>query len=416
MSHFAVCVITNVDPTEQVLKEALAPFHEFECTGWDNQYVQDIDKTEEIKQEYADATTSVIRLPDGTVFNSWDERFWRNANPAEHNLLKEADEKNKRDELPENLRRFRANGYGDSRVYRVLQLPEGAVWDENGKTSEIETMVEFLDGNYGYKTVLPGMSIDLSGEHKYGYALLDADGQITKIVDRTNPNKKWDWYVVGGRYRGRLLLKEGIALKNAGSVDSGLSSYESVHGRDTDRDAGVDSARVGDIDFAKMLAKKRDLYASTWDKHEAAYNAKAVKPMINGVPMTFAEAVVQMHKNWDLCKSAAEGQKRNLWDIMKADAEMNAVYEAVKDFTHSFMNMTIPAGCSSKEEYVNTAYGLTAWTVLTADGQWCENGEMGWWGISSGETMTEEEWHKKTSEMLAALPEDHFITIVDCHI
>ncbi|HFW4796117.1 TPA: hypothetical protein ACIBS5_001433 [Salmonella enterica subsp. diarizonae serovar 60-67:z35:-] len=43
MSHFNVLVIGN-NP-----EEALAPYHEFECTEVDDQYIREIDITEEIR-------------------------------------------------------------------------------------------------------------------------------------------------------------------------------------------------------------------------------------------------------------------------------------------------------------------------------------------------------------------------------
>jgi hypothetical protein len=45
MSHFVVLVIGE-DPTAQ-----LAPFHEFECTGQDDQFVQTLDRTEEVRKD-----------------------------------------------------------------------------------------------------------------------------------------------------------------------------------------------------------------------------------------------------------------------------------------------------------------------------------------------------------------------------
>ena len=45
MSHFVVMVIGE-DPEAE-----LAPFHEFECTGLDDQYVQDVDITEEVLRQ-----------------------------------------------------------------------------------------------------------------------------------------------------------------------------------------------------------------------------------------------------------------------------------------------------------------------------------------------------------------------------
>lgn len=48
MSHFAVLVIGE-NPEKQ-----LAPYHEFECTGLNDQYVQSVDETEEFKAQMAE--------------------------------------------------------------------------------------------------------------------------------------------------------------------------------------------------------------------------------------------------------------------------------------------------------------------------------------------------------------------------
>ena len=45
MSHFTVTTIGNVD-------EQLAPFHEFECTGQNDEFVLDLDKTKEYHDDY----------------------------------------------------------------------------------------------------------------------------------------------------------------------------------------------------------------------------------------------------------------------------------------------------------------------------------------------------------------------------
>jgi hypothetical protein len=51
-------------------------------------------------------------------------------------------------------------------------------------------------------------SDEAGAKHDFGYAIV-RDGALVKAVDRTNPQKKWDYWVVGGRYSGRFLLKDG---------------------------------------------------------------------------------------------------------------------------------------------------------------------------------------------------------------
>lgn len=52
---------------------------------------------------------------------------------------------------------------------------------------------------------------------------------------------------------------------------------------------------------------------------------------------------------------------------------------------------------------------------LVVDGQWCEKGEMGWWGITTNEKPTED-WNEQVKKILANLPADSEVTAVDFHI
>src|SRR5579871_1381527 len=77
MSHFSVLVIgPNVE-------EQLAPYHEFECTGDDNQYVIDEDQTEEARDTYNKRTTTRYRDPEGNLHDPFtpegnhNPMFWR---------------------------------------------------------------------------------------------------------------------------------------------------------------------------------------------------------------------------------------------------------------------------------------------------------------------------------------------------
>jgi len=126
MSHFTVLVIGN-NPENQ-----LAPYHEFETTGVNDQYVQDVDRTEEVQAQI-------------TKFGN----------------------------LQEGLEYF--------------GIEDNVVSDET--------------------------DLDISKKHKYGYAIV-IDGKLIKAVKRTNPNRKWDWYQLGGRWSGLERMRAEVAKKN----------------------------------------------------------------------------------------------------------------------------------------------------------------------------------------------------------
>lgn len=169
MSHFNVLVIGPKN--EEGLAKALQPFHEFECTGINDQYVQDIDRTEKARAEY----------------------------------------------------------------------------EASDKT---ETFAQYTCESYGWPIVLEGQPLDTDGEHKYGYILLDQSGEVVKCGQRTNPNRKWDYWVVGGRWSGMLI-----------PVAGGLP----VIG-ERKADGTCDSLRVRDIDVQALRERRRKDAAEDFSK------------------------------------------------------------------------------------------------------------------------------------------------------
>jgi hypothetical protein len=169
VSHFTVLVIGDD------IEGQLAPYHEFECTGEDNEFVKDVNKTDEVWKAYAEDTTSKVRAPDGTVYDAYDARFYRDQTPEER-----------------------------ARMLWSTKIREVPVeWEEfEETTSESKTFAEFATDWYGLDLVTSEDEIDTSGPHKYGYVLTDGEGgDVVRVIKRTNPDKKWDWYVVGGRWK-----------------------------------------------------------------------------------------------------------------------------------------------------------------------------------------------------------------------
>ena len=71
MSHFTVLVIGDK------VEEQLAPYHEFECTGYNDEYVQDIDITEEAKKEYEGRTVLKLKDGNGDFHSPYEDRFYK---------------------------------------------------------------------------------------------------------------------------------------------------------------------------------------------------------------------------------------------------------------------------------------------------------------------------------------------------
>lgn len=299
MSHFAVLVVGN-DHEKQ-----LAPYHEFESTGTNDEYVEDVDITDEIRELMAEDCADE------------DDPFMEAL--AYHGL--EA---------------------------RIVQ-------DES--------------------------EVDRDGDHKFGYAVV-LDGQLIKAVNRTNPDRRWDWYQVGGRWTGFFRLKPG----HSGVVGSpGLMTPQPGAGT-------ADQVRKGDVDWEGMRNAAGTAAGELWDR------VRSLAPMMwtswEDVHANFGEDV-------DEARNFYHSQPGRQMLRSSGDQGMIWVEDSV---------------LVDRDTFVRQARDAAATTfAVVRDGEWYESGEMGCWGIVSNEG-DRDDWNARFAEMLDGLPDDTLLTIVDCHI
>lgn len=370
MSHFSVLVIgDNVEAQ-------LQPYHEFECTGTDDKYVQDIDQTAELREEFENSTTTRVRLPSGEMIERHDDRCYRE-------LTDEEQKKNLGGSGFGGGISWYSKDWGDGRGYRtkVHQLPEGAE-EIKFPTKELRTFVDWLEGWHGRKVVPFGEQPDLSKDHKYGYALVDEAGEVVKVVDRTNPNKHWDWWVVGGRWSGFLKLKAG----GVGEMgDPGMFGSRANHG------AGrADVTTKGAVDFEGMRAEAGRAAAENWDRAAAAAQGESWEP-------------------WSVI-----GPKTGYDEVARETYRSQPAVERLKEAFDAFHD--IDQYLTPREEFIQQARDSAVSTfAVVKDGKWFERGSMGWWGAVSDE-KDRVEWNRQFNELVDGLPDDTPLTVVDCHI
>lgn len=199
-----------------------------------------------------------------------------------------------------------------------------------------------------------------------------------------NPNRKWDWYSVGGRWAGFFKLKAGAT----GSVGRpGLMCAPAPEGR-------YDSARVGDIDFEADREEARVAAAKTFDAYQAI---AAAHPKI----IDFAQ-MKEQHEDIEVARAAYHAQS--------GVAALKAA-----DLMPWFQSLTDAYGCG-REAYIQRAVdGVGVPFALLKDGVWYEKGKMGWFGMSSKD-KGEDQWAKEYQLLMDGLPKDTVVSLVDCHI
>lgn len=183
--------------------------------------------------------------------------------------------------------------------------------------------------------------------------MIDEDSSLYFV---SNPDAKWDWYSIGGRWTGFFKLKEG-----ATGEFHGQSYYLNDKEREADeklRAEGrvADVCKVKDIDWDAMDKAEKERRGKFYDEYHSAEK----KPFI--------------------------------W----SEKEVKEIKEL------------------SREEYINLPISHATFAVLHND-VWYERGSMGWWGIVSDE-MDTDKWDTEFRKLIESLDPETEVTVVDCHI
>lgn len=244
-------------------------------------------------------------------------------------------------------------------------------------------------------------SVEAFAEDFHGYEI-----EGDKIGRWTNPNRKWDWWVVGGRWSGLLR-----------STVNGIKGSPGLMGAQYDPN-GIDICRRGDLDLEAMKVERvrqRELMFSEGLKRyrkQPEANASITIEMLKNDAAAYSMAVADARSAWE-----SAGQPGRFADFIDtADTSAAAVLRRLREtYGHLFSwDVELPEGTADADEWIKAAPAVSAFAVVK-DGQWFEKGEMGWWACVSNE-KPEAEWQAQLDELVLTLPDDAWLTVVDCHI
>lgn len=308
MSHYSVLVIG------EDIEKQLAPFQENNMDDCPREFLKFHDTEDENRKEYETDTVSMIQLDNGERVYEWDERF-------------------------------KSGGIFD----RVTAIPEHLQRIEVAQKERYATFEEYMRDYCGVKGRDPEMN-------RFGYW--------------ENPNKKWDWWKIGGRWSNKLLLKDGTK---------------------------ADECEIQHLDLEGIQAEKKAEAEHLWDKlHSAIAHLPAPTPW---------DVIREKHdKNIDAAREEYRAQP--------AIAFLNAS----KDDGLRWALFDNEDLLKPRDQYIAgcVAEAFCTFAVLK-DGKWFERGKMGWWACVIGE-KDPETWVSQFNNLLASLPFGTQITVVDCHI
>lgn len=349
MSHFTMLVPAR---NKGELEEVLMPYHEYECTGIER-YVEWVDRTDEYTQEYNEETHPYVRLADGTLVSKYDDRFYT-AEPER--------------EMDKKLGR------------KDFALPEGCELVEmTAVEAGLQTLEEFAKDWAGAEPI---------------------PGQLGRYGRLTNPNAKWDWWLVGGRWNGLLQMKDG---REGRLGKPGLSD-----GRHAGEPGRASEALAGDVDWDGMRQERLD---KTLAKYRAFREALGNVDEVALFP--------ERAENETYDEEGARGDNARAAFRSKEDycrAHLASRTEPAKDYWLDTFKELSDLYYLSEEEYA-AQFKCDALTFgfVDTNGGWNQRGQMGWWGCVDEDRATDD-YDETFWRFVESLPDDQRIFVIDCHI
>jgi len=318
-----------------------------------SKYMEFNDEEDSYLKQYENETTKMIRTPEGELFYTWDDKF--------------------------QIKRT----YGLSLGSDNRAIPDDCVEVDISHKERYESFEEFMSDWIGYE---------------------ERDPKTNKYGHWANPNSKWDWNTIGGRWSGQLLL-----------VKAGTDLYcKTGTGRfgqpEKAKPNTTDICLISELDMPR-IKEETDKGASVfWNKY--VYLRKHGEDEVKDVWGESRSTAMSL----GLCKIIFNDPKKakNLGGFRWGD-KTNFVFGDKRAHNYDVYNLDI-----TREEFMyNCAEHfnpIVTFAVLDESG-WHEAGEMGWFGCDLSDPNDKKEFTKTfTKKFILDKDHDTTLVVVDCHI
>jgi hypothetical protein len=331
-----------------------------------------------------------------------------------------------------------------------IEVPKTSEVSEDEKQSFIETYtIVKPDRSYGIKDEAEAEKnkllsfdelYDQYGEDWNDSAWKKDTNGIWCEFSTYNPNSKWDWYLLGGRWSGFFKVKPIAALpfQMEGFSTAEVNNLVELYKTNGQKFLNVTSKYNGKTEsirktIADIVDSMENVKFPEYTVGEAGlmteepkigYADQLLKKDIDFVGMR-ADAILNAEKDYDEFHAILKGREFPLWpailekypedQIDAAREEFNNL-ETVKDLNKAGYYFNNERFNVSREEFLRKAElsAFSTFAFLNEKG-WCERGNMGWWGIVTNE-KDDEQWIIEFNKMLDELPDDTLLSLYDCHI
>lgn len=197
-----------------------------------------------------------------------------------------------------------------------------------------------------------------------GYIAQYCHDNKLEFYDKTNPNAKWDWWVIGGRYAGSM-------SDNNGNTDN-------------------DYLPKKDVNFSIYEKELYNNLAEKYDKLVSIVNNRKFPHFMDLKEQYEVDKAREIYNSHDVIKEVENSDILNFFekleDVLSYDKETYL-----------------------KNKAINVPY------AIVYDGKWYERGELGWWGFSNNEQSLFE-WKIEFEKIWSKIPDNYWVTLIDYHI
>lgn len=236
----------------------------------------------------------------------------------------------------------------------------------------------------------------------------DLDGKTGKRGRWDNPYAKWDWWCIGGRWRGRIPVRAGVDTLLTGPHWSEEYSKEPI------KIDGVDACRICDID-SEIVEKQR---AEGLDKEWEAWSrfARAGYQIGNSSPF---DGPRHTALDYGFCSCFGEDETDKIAKRVAAggivvpwnnERRRVDVYDKI-DEAEFCRRLEFAYSPLSTYAYLDGTLDWSHWP-----NNWHEPGEMGWFGVSHAEGQSRVDFKAAQQRWIREGDQRDIIVIVDCHI
>lgn len=357
MSHFTVTVrlpgSLSLDEVYSEVDAELRPY--YEQGNAEDDFMEFEDKTDELREEFETGEVDQVRVCDKLYF------YWE------------------RELIP-----F-VNAHRASRGEELLES-----WSQPSKEDVLaagaESVTITYKEKYGTFENFAKEYHGLTGDEKYGYW--------------SNPNAKWDWFQIGGRWAGHWPAKAGA------ETGSGERSWAN-EGEEISANR-VDIIRIKDIDFSQADAITEETIQKFVKDYTYFYETGKEpdeEGRFYGVRHTaLSLGLVQCLDEDKITDEQRATCKLNLWP--KNEGVAVPRYDVIS---------SLPSDAKFAEFMRNYFNNLRTYAYLDENG-WTEPGEMGWFGMSAATAESREEYSKDFIKWLKSGDQNDWVVCVDCHI